>query len=314
MSMSDPLPMSPEMMSEDILNVTSSLESAAGHLPYESPTGQPTSPSGLGRALANRSRSQGQPQENPTLDIFGPSSEESSPSVDLQQFLANRLSALLDASGTPEYVLTWKNWDMPSGPPICALRGRGRKPKDGLCVEIRQSGEPSSSAPHTSDNGYFGWPTPMAGSPATNGNNEAGNNDSSRKTVELAGWGTPTANDDTSAGRKHKNGRLKTQVPFLAGCSTPQAHDGNGGKGPRKGSTATGQLPDGSKAQMDLSALVKIVLHGPTSTSSPAPTANRGVLNPAFSAWLMAFPSDWLMAAPEKISRGRKSSEESATP
>ncbi|MFV0673619.1 hypothetical protein ACLIWX_10940 [Variovorax sp. tm] len=31
-----------------------------------------------------------------------------------------------------------------------------------------------------------GWPTPMAGTPAQNGNNPAGNNDSSRKTVELS--------------------------------------------------------------------------------------------------------------------------------
>jgi hypothetical protein len=31
-----------------------------------------------------------------------------------------------------------------------------------------------------------GWPTPMAGTPAQNGNNAAGNNDSSRKTVELS--------------------------------------------------------------------------------------------------------------------------------
>lgn len=30
-----------------------------------------------------------------------------------------------------------------------------------------------------------GWPTPMAGTPAQNGNNEAGNNDSSRRTVDL---------------------------------------------------------------------------------------------------------------------------------
>ena len=30
-----------------------------------------------------------------------------------------------------------------------------------------------------------GWPTPMAGTPAQNGNNAAGNNDSSRRTVEL---------------------------------------------------------------------------------------------------------------------------------
>lgn len=32
------------------------------------------------------------------------------------------------------------------------------------------------------------WPTPMAQTPAQNGNNEAGNSDSSRKTVEMCQW------------------------------------------------------------------------------------------------------------------------------
>lgn len=36
-----------------------------------------------------------------------------------------------------------------------------------------------------------GWPTPMAGTPAQNGNNAAGNNDSSRKTVELCNSSGP---------------------------------------------------------------------------------------------------------------------------
>lgn len=42
---------------------------------------------------------------------------------------------------------------------------------------------------------YAGWPTPMAGSPATEEYNEAGNTDSSRKTVELASWATPRTAD-----------------------------------------------------------------------------------------------------------------------
>ncbi len=33
-----------------------------------------------------------------------------------------------------------------------------------------------------------GWPTPMAGTPAQKGYNEAGNSDSSRKTVEMCQW------------------------------------------------------------------------------------------------------------------------------
>jgi hypothetical protein len=43
--------------------------------------------------------------------------------------------------GSLEYELTWKTWDMPSGPPICALRASGR---------------------HKSDSGFIGWPTPRS--------------------------------------------------------------------------------------------------------------------------------------------------------
>jgi hypothetical protein len=51
-----------------------------------------------------------------------------------------------------------------------------------------------------------GWPTPMAGTPAKGQNNEAGNTDSSRKTVEmipLRGWATPRAEDAESSGMRH---------------------------------------------------------------------------------------------------------------
>jgi hypothetical protein len=33
----------------------------------------------------------------------------------------------MDVNGSPEYALTWKHWDMPAGPPICALRGLKRR-------------------------------------------------------------------------------------------------------------------------------------------------------------------------------------------
>ncbi len=48
---------------------------------------------------------------------------------------------------------------------------------------------------------------------------------------------------------------------------------------------------------------------GPGSISSRAATAKYGVLNPAFSLWLMGFPSAWLMAVPVKASRGRRFSK-----
>ena len=50
-----------------------------------------------------------------------------------------------------------------------------------------------------------GWPTPMAGTPAQNGYNEAGNTDSSRKTVALASWPTPTSRDHKDAASTLEN-------------------------------------------------------------------------------------------------------------
>lgn len=53
---------------------------------------------------------------------------------------------------------------------------------------------------------------------------------------------------------------------------------------------------------------------GTISTSSPARTGGSSVLNPAYSLWLMGYLSDWLMVAPVKEPRVRKSSRPSETP
>jgi len=58
-----------------------------------------------------------------------------------------------------------------------------------------------------------GWPTPMAGTPAQNGNNAAGNNDSSRRTEELAGWLTPSANEDAAG---TENGKMQAMLSHQA--------------------------------------------------------------------------------------------------
>ena len=143
--------------------------------------------------------------------ISGQSSTASSRSATLQRFLESRLRAALDVNGSLEYVLTWKHWDMGSGPRICALRARARR---------------------TSGNGSIGWPTPMAGTPAQRGYNEAGNNDSSRKTVAvLRGWPTPDTNKrgGPQAPEKRKAGghsvTLQDRVQSLLGWATPRARD-----------------------------------------------------------------------------------------
>jgi hypothetical protein len=94
-------------------------------------------------------------------------------------------------NGSPEYELTWKHWDMPAGPPICALRASARR---------------------TSDNGCGGWPTPNAGPQndtdtkwqkrreaiKAKGINGNGFGLTLGMAATLAGWATPTTRDHKS--------------------------------------------------------------------------------------------------------------------
>ena len=59
----------------------------------------------------------------------------------------------------------------------------------------------------------------------------------------------------------------RTSVTDFTGWLTPAASDGNGGKGPRIGVSATGVMPDGSKVTMGLPALAKLVCGWPTPTA-----------------------------------------------
>lgn len=117
-----------------------------------------------------------------------------------------------------------------------------------------------------------GWPTPMAGTPAQNGNNAAGNNDSSRKTVDVVnwsptGWTTPTTRDhkDTPGMSAQRDGKDRNdQLPRQAYLCTPARL------------TASGELQTGLAAGM----------------------AVGGQLRPGHSRWLMAYPPEWESCAP----------------
>lgn len=80
-----------------------------------------------GHARASRGLMQARDLGPPTLAIYGPTFAESLPTETLQQSLENRLQAEMAASGSLEYELTWRQWDLPWGPPICAQRASSRR-------------------------------------------------------------------------------------------------------------------------------------------------------------------------------------------
>lgn len=123
----------------------------------------------------------------------------------------------------------------------------------------------------------------------------------------LAGWNTPRATDGSNGGPHQAGGALPADAA-LAGWCTPTCGSPNSLRG-------TGQDPEKRKAgghSVNLQDQVRLA-SGTPSTSSPAAMGKRGALNPAFSLWLMGFPSCWLMAAPSKKPRASRSSEAAGT-
>lgn len=149
---------------EDFDTVTSSPESADGLKLCSSPVGPMIAKYGPAVVRANLSARQAREMGLLTSGICGRHGSISSQSADLQLSLESRLMQQFDGIGSTLFTLTWKALATPSRRPYFQLQA--------LALRNR-------------DIGFGSWPTPMAGTPARNGYNEAGNNDSSRKTVAL---------------------------------------------------------------------------------------------------------------------------------
>jgi hypothetical protein len=158
-----------------------------------------------------------------------------------------------------------------------------------------------------------GWPTPMAGTPAQKGYNEAGNNDSSRKTVALVGWPTPTAQDGSRGNgtiRPQDTGIPLPQRAAMAGWPTPTTRDYKD-TGDLEGSMyrQDGQLRDDTVPRVAwMAGPARLTATGEMLTGSSAGMESGGQLNPRFSGWLMGYSTAWCEAAlsSQQPTRSRK--------
>jgi hypothetical protein len=330
----------------DTLNATSSQASEDGASHCASQDGQTAVLFGPAPALANLSARQAEEQGKLMSGTSGRTGTTSSASANLQRFLESKLQAKTASAGSTLYKLTWKQRDTPSQLKISALRASALRTSgsaSGLSgwptptVNNAQNSVIASletaekEAARTSWMNTLaltawsaGWPTPMAGTPAQNGNNEAGNNDSSRKTVALAAWPTPVVNDTTGSKYAYSQGNHDKKVLKLpgaadqAGWQTPRARGDAGGDRYLSGDTKN--LED--QIRYNLMENPALPPHGPARltatgemlTGSSAGMESGGQLNPAHSRWLMGYPPEWDDCAVTAMPSSRKSQPRGSKP
>jgi hypothetical protein len=244
--------------------------------------------------------------------------------------LANKLQALLDVNGSLEYALTWKEWAMPAGPPICALRASGRR---------------------TSAKGFIGWPTPITND-STGSQYAYSQGDHSKPILKLPGavqtilkgWPTPCSQDGPKGGPGQGTDRLPGAVAQLKGWPTPDTNRRGGPQQPEKrkagghsvtlqdavhalkgwATPASRDWRDGRAPEETMECnsrplneqAVQLCLNGtaPQPSSNAATASGASQLNPRFSLWLMGIRAEWDACAPTEMRFPRSSRPSSSKP
>lgn len=264
----------------------------------------------------------------------------------LTESLKKHLEERLEGAGSTFFSLTWKKRVTPAGRLYWERAASARRTSDSACTSVRspdarsgRGGLPSdpndpirrmergNSLPLESEVLLATVPTPMAGSPATETYNAAGNNDYSRKIVELAsvptpmeydaaGGGSITAATRKSEGMKRPSGasygsQLRHEV-MLCNVASPSARDYKDSPG----MSETGVDPDGSiRSRLDqLPRQAQLADSGLTATGGTPATKSIGQLNPDYSRWLMGLPIEFSSCADMAMQSWRKSRKSSSKP
>jgi hypothetical protein len=307
----------------DTHNVISSPVSVGGHTLFDSLDGQTIGRSGPARVHASHSATQENNEPTPTSGTSGRKCSGSSESRSLTLSLVNKLKARFVTVGSTEYVQTWKAKHTPLG---------------------RLYSAHTASARRTSDNGCGGWPSPAVqncdGGPNPEGN--TGERFTLQTAANLTGWPTPNLNERGPEHRESKDKRGSGGIDLqstaqLAGWPTPQVCEGpnmstmreNGRRAARiTPQTVAALIPNGwatptSRDHKDTGCLDNVPVNallgrqaalasGPHQSSSPVETEKPGVLNPAFSLWLMGYPAEWASCGAQAMQSSRKSRRNSS--
>ena len=319
---SEALPTSRQTNCAATPNATSLQASEDGRSLSVSPDGPTTDLFGQALAPASPSALPARARRSQTNVTFGLRGFLSSPSAALQSSLESRLRRRLDGAGSTLFSLTWKARATPAGRPYYQRAASGRRTSETdfgswptpTHHDDRLRGNTMADhhyKPHDLPNmaELAAWPAPMAGTPAQNGNSEAGNNDSSRKTVALAGWRSPAAQNGDRGGQ---NGlervagghtlNLQDQA-MLATWATPRAED----------SESSGMRWSRGVADT-LTAQASLTVSGTTANGSGAPTEKQGQLDPDHSRWVMGYSAAHLSCAPTETPSFLKSRRTSSRP